>query len=205
MSSSIRRILFDKSVFTVDENVYAPAEDSFLFAENLDVQEDDSVLDMGSGCGILGILAAKKARSVLAVDVNPFAIRCTKRNAVLNGAFHRMAFIQGDLFSPLQNLAKFTVVLFNTPYLPMSQSETRSWIELSWDGGSSGRFVIDRFIVDVKKHLEQTGRVMLLQSTLAGVDETIQRFEACGMTAKTIAQLALPFFETLFLIEAKIR
>jgi len=197
--------LFDKSVFTVDENVYAPAEDSFLFAENLDVQEDDSVLDMGSGCGILGILAAKKARSVLAVDVNPFAIRCTKRNAVLNGTFHRMAFIQGDLFSPLQNLAKFTVVLFNTPYLPMFQSETRSWIELSWDGGSSGRFVIDRFIVDVKKHLEQTGRVMLLQSTLAGVDETIQRFEACGMTAKTMAQLALPFFETLFLIEAKIR
>jgi len=124
---------------------------------------------------------------------------------VLNGTFHRMAFIQGDLFSPLQNLAKFTVVLFNTPYLPMFQSETRSWIELSWDGGSSGRFVIDRFIVDVKKHLEQTGRVMLLQSTLAGVDETIQRFEACGMTAKTMAQLALPFFETLFLIEAKIR
>ena len=43
------------------EDVYEPAEDSFLFAENLDVEKGAQVLDVGTGCGILGILAAEKA------------------------------------------------------------------------------------------------------------------------------------------------
>ena len=205
MSSSTKHIFFNNCMFAVDENVYEPAEDTFLFAENLHVQADDTVLDMGSGCGVLGIIAAKKARSVLAVDVNPHAVRSTKVNATQNGTSDRMAFMQGDLFSALHNLTKFTVVLFNAPYLPITEGETCSLIELSWNGGDSGRLVIDRFIAAVRDHLEQDGRVMLMQSTLAGVAETICRFEECGMTAKTIAQLDLPFFETLFLVEARIR
>ena len=50
MSSSAKRVYFGNYVFVVDENVYDPAEDSFLFAENLEVEEGELVLDMGSGC-----------------------------------------------------------------------------------------------------------------------------------------------------------
>ena len=74
---------------------------------------------------------------------------------------------------------------------------------LSWDGGASGRVVIDRFIGEATCYLERNGRVLLMQSSLAGLSETLQRFEKCSMTAKTVAQLQLPFFETLLLIEAK--
>lgn len=204
MSSSARRVFFGDCVFSVDENVYTPAEDTFLFAENLPVREDDKVLDMGSGCGILGILAAKTARSVFAVDVNPFAIRCTKRNAGLNEVSDRMVFVQGDLFSTLSNPTEFSLILFNAPYLPVLEGEGSSWVELSWNGGSSGRTVIDRFIVGVRHHLEKMGRVMMMQSSLAGFAETIKRFEECGMTAKKLVQLSLPLFETLFLVEARI-
>src|SRR4030065_1886646 len=99
MPSQTKRVFFEDYVFLVDETVYEPAEDSFLFAENLDVKEGEQVLDMGKGCGILGIIAAQEAVSVLALDVNPNAVRCARHNAVLNNTRSKMDFLQGDLFT----------------------------------------------------------------------------------------------------------
>lgn len=45
-----------------------------------------SVLDLGSGSGILGIAAAKLGASrVLALDTDPQAVKATRENAVING------------------------------------------------------------------------------------------------------------------------
>ncbi len=204
MSSTARRVFFGDFVFFVDENVYKPAEDTFLFAESLQVRENGTVLDLGSGCGILSILAAQKARSVLAVDVNPYAIRCTRRNAVSNGVSERVSCIQGDLFSAIKRSTKLGLILFNAPYLPTPKGESGSWVALSWDGGASGRVVIDRFIGEAGDYLEEDGSILLMQSSLVGLDETFRRFEECNMTAKALAQRRLPFFETLLLIEARL-
>jgi release factor glutamine methyltransferase len=65
-----------------------------------------------------------------------------------------------------------------------------------------GRQVIDRFISEVPKHLKRTGRVLLMQSTLANVDETLRRFKEYRLSAGVVASQALPFFETITLIEA---
>jgi release factor glutamine methyltransferase len=190
-------------VFFVDETVYNPSEDTFLFAENLSLEQNDAVLDMGTGCGILGILAAKKAGWVMATDLNPHAIRCAKRNATLNSKRDRMSFLIGDLFEPLGEAAKFDIVLFNAPYLPSECTRPLSWAERAWDGGASGREVIDRFIGNSRNYLKDEGRVTLLQSTYAGVEETLQKFEQLGMTTKIVAELSLPLFEKLLLIEAQ--
>jgi len=53
---------------------------------------------------ILGILAAKQAAQVLAVDLNPYAINCAKENARLNGVRSNIAFIQADLFMALAKM-----------------------------------------------------------------------------------------------------
>jgi release factor glutamine methyltransferase len=114
-----------------------------------------------------------------------------------------MAFIQGDLFTPLREAEKFDVILFNAPYLPADESEADSWIERAWAGGATGRQIVDRFISEAPRHLKRSGHILLMQSTLADVDKTVRRFEECGMRARVVADCALPFFEMIVLIEAK--
>lgn len=203
MFCPVKKVFFNGYLFNVWSDVYEPAEDSFLFAENLTVKDNAKVLDMGTGCGILGIIAAKKASKVLAVDINPSAVRCAKENAKLNGMAEKMLFIQGDLFTSIRAEEKFDLILFNAPYLPSEPHESETWLELAWSGGADGRKIIDRFLREVSGRLKKGGRVLLLQSTLANVEKTLKILEAKGFKTSLIAKADLPLFETIVLIEAK--
>jgi release factor glutamine methyltransferase len=203
MHLPIKRAWFQDFRFDITEDVFEPSEDSFLFAENLDVHAGDEVLDLGTGCGILGIVAAEKAKSVLSVDINPYAVRCAKHNASLNHVRDTMGFLRGDLFSAFNTDALFDVILFNAPYLPSEPHEFDSWIGRAWAGGATGRDVVDRFISQATAHLKPSGRILMLQSSLTGLELTIQKFQECGLSAAVKAETKLPFFETIHLIEAK--
>jgi len=198
-----KKVFFEDYVFLVDENVYEPAEDSFLFAENLAVDDGDTVIDMGTGCGLLGVVAARHGAGVVAVDVNPFAVRCARVNAELNHITSKLSFVQGDLFAPLRVGEKFDLIFFNAPYVPCEQLEGDSWAERAWVGGTTGRQIIDRFIRKAPRYLKQTGRILLMQSTLSDIEQTARRFKQNGLKTSIAAQRDLPFFETIVLVKAE--
>jgi release factor glutamine methyltransferase len=197
-----KKVYFKDHVFLVDEHVYEPAEDSFLLAEKMTVTEDDAVLDMGTGCGILAVLAAEKAKRVLAVDINPYAIECANKNAEMNGAKKKIEFRHGDLFQPIKPNEHFSLILFNAPYLPSEPNEERGWIGKAWAGGSNGRKVIDRFVMDAPNFLAAGGRIQLVQSSLSDVDRTLKMFSERNLRAMVVAQVKVAF-ERIVLVEAK--
>ena len=203
MNSANKKIFFKNLVFEVYSDVYEPAEDSFLFAENLHSEEGFHVLDMGTGSGILGIVAAARSSKVVVVDVNPYAISCAYENSKRNGVHDKLSFLVGDLFAPLDESAKFDLILFNAPYLPSEQTEENSWLERAWAGGATGRKVINKFISQSTKRLRKGGTILLMQSTLSNVEETLIQFRALQMEARPIAKLRLPFFETIVLVKAR--
>jgi release factor glutamine methyltransferase len=197
-----KKVYFKDKVFMVDEHVYEPAEDTFLLAEKLTVMENDIVLDMGTGCGILAVFAAEKAKRVVAVDVNPHAIECATNNAQTNDVKERIEFRQGDLFQPIKQNENFDLILFNSPYLPSEPDEEKSWIGKAWAGGPDGRTIIDQFLVETPNFLADRGKIQLVQSSLSNVDKTIQMFKERNMQAKVTAQVKVAF-ENIVLIEAK--
>lgn len=202
MNSPKKKIFFENHAFYILKNVYEPAEDTFLLAENLVVNENDVVLDVGTGCGIIGILAAKKAKKVVAIDVNPHAISCAQMNAKLNGVAGKSDIRLGNLFEPVKGNEKFSMIVFNAPYLPSERSEQKTWIERSWAGGPSGRKLVDQFISQAPRYLMEKGKIVLVQSTFSNVDETVQKLEEEGLRAVVVAKKKVAF-ETIVVIQAK--
>ena len=197
-----KKAFFEDYVFLFDEHVYEPAEDTFLIAEKMTAIKDDTVLDMGTGCGILAVLAAQKAKKVVAVDINPHAIEYATKNAENNRVGEHVEFRVGDLFQPMKNDERFSLILFNSPYLPSEPDEEKSWLGKAWAGGPNGRQVIDPFISEAPKFLAVGGRILLIQSSLSDVNKTLEMFREQNLQARVIAQVKVAF-ETIVLIEAK--
>ena len=56
------------------------------------------VMDVGTGSGILAIASAKlNAGEVLAIDIDPDAVKVAKENVALNGVEERVRVVVGDL------------------------------------------------------------------------------------------------------------
>lgn len=180
--------------------VYEPAEDTFLLADNLQVERMSRALEIGTGTGLIAIIAARKARAVIATDINPHALDCTLKNIITNKSYN-MELRKGDLFEPVKE-EKFDLILFNTPYLPTDEDETVSdELDAAWNGGLSGREVIDRFLAQVKDHLNPGGKVQMVQSSLSGNEETMKKLEELGFIASITAR-EKGFFEEMVVITA---
>ena len=72
------------------------------------------VLDLGCGSGILAIAAAKLgAANVLALDIDPIAVRATRGNAALNDVARQIIAEQGSLDSVLSSARRFDLLMVN--------------------------------------------------------------------------------------------
>lgn len=73
-----------------------------------------TVLDLGSGSGILSIAAAKLgAAHVLALDTDPIAVSSTRSNAEASGVQDRISVQEGSLESLIHAATRFDVALVN--------------------------------------------------------------------------------------------
>lgn len=130
------------------------------------IGEHTAVLDLGTGSGICALQAARRARSVIAVDINEAAVRCACINAALNGLEHRVEARTGDLFEPVRG-KRFDLVLFNPPFYDGAPRDSR---DAAWRS-------VDlplRFARELDAHLSPDGEALLL---LSSSGEACPRFE----------------------------
>ena len=96
--------------------------DSMVLCDFVRLPKNASVLDLGSGCGTLGLLLCAKdaACRVTGIEIDPAAHQAALENIGRNQLSHRLSSICADLraISSLISPGSYTTCVANPPYFP---------------------------------------------------------------------------------------
>jgi hypothetical protein len=118
-----------------------------------------SALDLGTGCGIQALHAARHADRVIATDISPRALRFAEFNALLNGVSN-IGFRLGSLFDPVVG-ERFDQIVSNPPFVITPRAAGVPEYEYR-DGGRTGDAVVEEVVRAVAAHLNPGGVAQLL-------------------------------------------
>jgi release factor glutamine methyltransferase len=188
-------ITYRNAIVQIKSLVYEPSEDSFLLAEAAlsEIKDNESILDVGCGSGIISaVISANTKATIVGIDINPYAAECTKENGI--------EVIRGDLLNCIKG--KFDMIIFNPPYLPTRNEErTGDWLNTALDGGYDGRRIICRFLKDADRCLVEKGKLLMLVSSLTGIEEVKSKIESLGYAVEDKRRERF-MFETLTVLVA---
>lgn len=176
-----------------DADVYPPSEDTYLLRDAAveEARPDDFALEVGTGSGVVAEALNETAERVVATDINEAAVRAARSKGVES--------VRTDLVAALD--ASFDLVVFNPPYLPSTDETPDDDMSLALGGGETGRETAERFLDAVPRVLAPDGRVLLVASSVSGVDEFEER------TDYTVERVASEryFFEELVVLRLRLR
>src|SRR3989338_5551849 len=114
---------------------------TLILAENMTVEKNSDVLDIGCGIGVIGIAAAKLFNAnVVMSDINQRAVMLVKMNAKLNNV--KVDIYQGNLYEPIKD-PNFDAILSNPPQ-------------------TAGKVICFKLIAQSKKYLKNKGSLQLV-------------------------------------------
>ena len=152
--------------FLVYKNTFLPFKDSQPLVKNFKIKRGESVLDIGTGSGVIAIFACYHgADRVVAVDINPAALRSTRHNAKIHGFGKTIVAKRSNLFENIGK-EKFDVITANLPFRNKPAHDLVS--QSQWDTNLETN---KRFFKEVRKYLKPSGRIYFAQSNFGAVEE----------------------------------
>jgi release factor glutamine methyltransferase len=182
------------------DGVYPPQHDSQLLIDTLEKTElaqGRRVLDLCTGSGVVAIAAAELgAASVTAFDICPRAVRCSRGNAVHAGVDID---VREGSWSGALDYAPFDVIVSNPPYVPTPPGGDTKVIPMTagpawaWNAGVDGRMVLDPLCESAASLLAAGGSMLLVQSALSRVEQSLESLRSTGLHAEAVASQCIPF------------
>ena len=158
--------------FHVTPDVLIPRpETEFAVVKLLDLAKEHfagksfTVVDIGTGSGVLAICVAKHAAvaKTTATDISDAALEIAKRNAKRHDVLDRIQFLQSDLLTAIDPELKFDFVVSNPPYVGQMDYDSLSPTVRDFEpkqallAGEQGTEVIARLVEQAAHRLNPNG------------------------------------------------
>jgi release factor glutamine methyltransferase len=171
----------------VPPGVFRPISDSWMLADALapHARPGAQLLELCTGSGAIAVAAAGcGADPVTAVDVSRRSVATVRINARLNGV--RVRALRGDLFAAVPG-ERFDLVVSNPPYLPAEDDALpEHGPARAIDAGTDGRVLLDRICAEAAGHLRPGGAVLLVHSSIIGIERTVEALGRTGLRADVL-------------------
>lgn len=140
---------------------------TLLLAENMDVDEEDKVIDIGCGIGILGIAAVKlhNANAVMS-DINERAVMLAKKNLKLNNL--KAEICHGNMYEKI-NEHDFDAIISNPPQ-------------------TAGKELCFQLIQQSKNYLKKNGSLQIVARRNKGGESLSKKMQEVFGNVKVIAK-----------------
>ena len=167
------------------QNVYEPAEDSFLLIDSIlnelvqlkfDKNKKITSIELGCGSGLVSCCFISKLKELnylnlehYCVDINKDAANLTYNLLKHYNLDNNVNVIEGDLFNNFDNNNKFDIIIFNPPYVTTDTEEYERALKekdiyAAWAGGKKGSETINKFVLQLKEHINENTILFLLLS-----------------------------------------
>lgn len=129
---------------------YKPSFLTELLGNNIEIKKNSIVCDIGTGCGILAILASKLgAKRVYAIDIDKKCKKSIEINSKANNV-KNIIFLQGSVLNPLEQ--KVDTIIANLPQTPSNKK-----IDFHRHGSSDGAKYNMELIKNAPRYLKKNG------------------------------------------------
>ncbi|WP_077034390.1 methyltransferase [Pelomonas sp. KK5] len=182
-----RTVRYLDKEFLVYPDTFWPFADSVPLVRHFRIAAGESVLDVGTGSGVIGIFACYRgAARVVGVDINPAALRSASHNVRVHGFAGVMDVRQSDLFEALGQDERFDVITAN---LPFRNKPAHDLVAMSqWDTGFRTN---SRFFEGVGARLKPGGRIYFVQSNFGEIEAMKRLAGAAGLAVAELASEAI--------------
>ena len=171
-------------------DVFPPSSFGLNFAERIDFSECRRAVDIGTGTGLLAILAARKGvPDVKATDTSPAALHLADSNARSLNGVDTVDVRLGHFFCGLDG--NFDLITANLPQeiIPPDYRATLSPLQAQAidGGGAGGNAILLDFLDIAARHMHRTTRLYVIVNTITDYRATLRKIEA-GFSAALVWQ-----------------
>lgn len=161
--------LHGMTIRIMDSRPYKPSSLTELLANSMDIKKNSVVADIGTGCGILAILASKLgAKKVYAIDIDENCRSSVEANSEANKT-NNVFFLKGDMLRPLKE--KVDVIIASLPQMPSQKK-----IDVHRHGSTDGTKYNLKLVKEAPRYLNKNGALFFSLMSISNPMKILNEF-----------------------------